>query len=423
MQMSEGLGARAGTEALEELLRDQAPRVLGVLARRYRNFEYAEDAVQEALLAAWRRWPVDGVPTNPAGWLVTTARNRLFDRLHHENRRVEREIAAWAEPEATPTDVGAELDDSALPLDDDQLSLIFLCCHPALSDESRVALTLRAVGGLTTTEIARAFLVPEATMAQRIVRAKKKIVAAGIRFDLPSDASLMARTDAVVQVIYLVFNAGYASTQGAQVLRVDLCHEAIRLARRLHVLLPADSAVGGLLALMLLHDARRHGRTDAAGRLVPLAEQDRSTWDRAQIAEGVQLVEKALTIGPLGPYQVQAAIAAVHAEAPSAGETDWPQILALYGVLQRLLPTPLVALNRAVAVAEVSGPLAALELVDTLADDAAVLGHRLPATRAHLLERLGRFDEAATAYRRAAALSPSLAEMRYLEDRLRRLAG
>jgi RNA polymerase sigma factor (sigma-70 family) len=406
------------TPTFEDLLREGAPRVLAVLAGRYRNFEYAEDAVQEALLAAWRLWPADGVPANPTGWLLTVARNRLLDTLRRENSRQEKEFAAYEEPSAV-----AATDDEPHLLDDDQLRLIFLCCHPALSDESRVALTLRAVGGLTTVEIARAFLVPEATMAARILRAKKRIGAAGITLDLPDPSALVGRTGAVLQVVYLIFNAGYSSTRGSQVLRVDLCHEAIRLGRLLHTLLPRDSSVAGLLALMLLHDARRAGRTDAAGRLVPLAEQDRSTWDRPQIAEGVRLVEAALVEGELGRYQVQAAIAAVHAEARSAEATDWRQILALYNILERLMPGPLVALNRAVPLSEVYGPQVGLKALDALArgPDAATLGHRLPAARAHLLERLDRFDEAAAAYSRAAALCPSVAELRYLESRLREL--
>jgi RNA polymerase sigma factor (sigma-70 family) len=422
------MNARAqDLEQIEQLLRVHAPRALGALVRRYRNFEYAEDAVQEAVLSAWQTWPSSETPANPTGWLVTAARHRLFNRLRHESRRFEKELAAWS-PSSSPaaddsTDSTGSIDwnDPELtPLDDDQLRLIFMCCHPALADEPRVALTLRAVGGLTTSEIAHAFLVPEATMAQRIVRAKRKIVAAGISFDLPTEESLLARTEAVLQVVYLVFNAGYASTRGSEVVQVDLCHEAIRLGRLLRALLPDDSTVAALLALMLLHDARRAGRSDAAGRLVPLAEQNRSTWDRAQIAEGVALVERALVNGPVGRYQVQAAIAAVHAEALTAGQTDWPQILALYGILEQLMPGPLVALNRAVPVAEVHGPQAGLDLLDAIASDpqAATLGHRLPAARGHLLERLGRFDDAAAAYRKAAALCPSLAELRYLEGKL-----
>ena len=402
-------------EPFEQLLRVHAPRALGALVRRYRNFEYAEDAMQEAVLSAWQTWSASGVPGNPTGWLVTAARNRLFDRLQHETRRLDRELAAWSPSSATSAP-----EDELAPLDDDELRLIFMCCHPALADEPRVALTLRAVGGLTTTEIAQAFLVPEATMAQRIVRAKKKIVAAGISFDLPTEEALLRRTEAVLQVVYLIFNAGYANTRGSDVVRVDLCHEAIRLGRLLHALLPADSTVAALLALMLLHDGRRIGRADAAGRLVPLAEQDRSLWNREQIAEGIRLVEQVLVDGPVGRYQIQAAIAAVHAEAATATATDWPQILALYGILEQLMPGPLVTLNRAVPMAEVNGPQAGLDILDALTThpDAATLGHRLPAARGHLLERLGRLDEAAAAYRKAAALCPSVAELRYLETRL-----
>jgi RNA polymerase sigma factor (sigma-70 family) len=407
-------------QAFEDLLRTQAPRVLGALARRYPNFDFVEDAVQEALLVAWQTWPESGRPANPGGWLFTTARNALIDRLRHEKRRPEKEFAAAADFGA----VEAELDvEPPGGVDDDELRLIFMCCHPALADTNRVPLTLRAVGGLTTEEIAQAFFVPEATMAQRIVRAKRKIAAAGIGFDLPGDAALSSRTEAVLQVVYLIFNAGYVSTRDEAVVEVDLCREAIRLGRLLHSLLPEDSEVAGLLALMLLHDARRAGRADATGGLVPLAEQDRSRWDTAQLTEGLQLVRGALPAGPLGRYQLQAAIAALHAEAPTAHETDWPQILALYGLLTRLMPGSLVELNRAVAVAEVHGAQAALGVLDRLRErpDAASLGHRLPAARAHLLERLGRPEEAKADFARAAQLCRSIAELRYLEDQLRRL--
>jgi RNA polymerase sigma factor (sigma-70 family) len=402
-------------EALEDLLREESPRVLSALLRRFGHFEDAEDAVQEALLAAWRSWPASGLPDKPGAWLLTTARNRLLDRLARENRRAVKESAASESVEAVLEVVPAGLDD-------DQLRLIFLCCHPTLPRDAQVALTLRAVGGLTTEEIARAYLVPPATMAQRIVRAKRRI--AGVRFELPDTLdSYEERTGAVLEVVYLIFTAGHTTSRGEAVVEVDLCREAIRLGRLLHGLLPRNSELTGLLALMLLHDARRAGRTDPAGRLIPLPEQDRSSWDAAQIAEGVRLVESALPSGRVGQYQLQAAIAALHAEAASAAATDWPQILALYRVLARIAPGPAVALNIAVPLAEVEGPSAGLDALDELAQtpDAASLGHRLPAARAHLLERLGRFPEAGAAYRQAIALSPSAAESRYLEQRVRQL--
>jgi RNA polymerase sigma factor (sigma-70 family) len=401
--------------ALEDLLREESPRVLSALLRRFGHFEDAEDAVQEALLAAWRSWPASGLPDKPGAWLLTTARNRLLDRLARENRRAVKESAASESVEAVLEVVPAGLDD-------DQLRLIFLCCHPTLPRDAQVALTLRAVGGMTTEEIARAYLVPPATMAQRIVRAKRRI--AGVRFELPDTLdSYEERTGAVLEVVYLIFTAGHTTSRGEAVVEVDLCREAIRLGRLLHGLLPRNSELTGLLALMLLHDARRAGRTDPAGRLIPLPEQDRSSWDAAQIAEGVRLVESALPSGRVGQYQLQAAIAALHAEAASAAATDWPQILALYRVLARIAPGPAVALNIAVPLAEVEGPSAGLDALDELAQtpDAASLGHRLPAARAHLLERLGRFPEAGAAYRQAIALSPSAAESRYLEQRVRQL--
>jgi RNA polymerase sigma factor (sigma-70 family) len=403
--------------AFEDLLREESPRVLGALLRRYGHFEDAEDAVQEAQLAAWRSWPAAGLPDRPGAWLLTTARNRLLDRLARENNRAIKETAVV--PVSAP-----EVERGPAGLDDDQLRLVFLCCHPVLPMDAQVALTLRAVGGLTTEEIARAYLVPPATMAQRIVRAKRKIAEAGVRFEVPESMDVFEdRIEAVLEVVYLIFTAGHTTSRGDAVVEVDLCREAIRLGRLLHGLLSANSAVTGLLALMLLHDARRAGRADEAGRLIPLAQQDRSTWDTAQIAEGITLVEQALTSGRVGRYQLQAAIAALHAEAPTAADTDWPQILSLYQVLARISPSPAVALNLAVPLAEVSGPAAGLAALDKLAHspDATALGHRLPAARAHLLERLGRLSEARIAYRRAIALSPSAAESRYLEQRVREL--
>jgi RNA polymerase sigma factor (sigma-70 family) len=391
----------------EALLRELAPRVLGTLVRRFGRFEACEDAVQEALLDAAVQWPRDGVPANPRGWLVTVASRRLVDELRSEQARRRREETVAREP---PTPEVAD--------EDDTLTLLFMCCHPSLTPASQVALTLRAVGGLTTAEIAAAFLVPEATMAQRISRAKATLRDA--RFAPPPAAERTERLRAVLHVLYLVFNEGYTATSGPDLLRVELTREAIRLVREVRRLLPDDDGeVAGLLALMLLTDARRPARVRADGGVVPLAEQDRSRWDRAAIAEGVALVEDALATKPVGPYQLQAAIAAVHAEAPSAEETDWPQVLALYEVLERVSPGPMVTLNRAVAVAMVRGPQAGLELLDAL-DELA--GHyRLDAVRGHLLEMAGDRAAAREAYARAARGTTSLPEQRYLEQRLARL--
>ena len=403
---------------IEETLRDAAPRVLGALVRRYGHFDLAEDAVQEALLAAARRWPYDGVPDNPRGWLVTVASRRLTDLLRAEQARRRREdeaarqvpVDAWAAPAA---DRPAAVDDT--------LVLLFLCCHPDLTTAGQIALTLRAVGGLTTAEIARAFLVPEATMTRRISRAKQRVAARGARFAAPPPGEYADRLGAVLHVLYLVFNEGYASTSGPRLTRTELTAEAIRLTRLVHRAVPDDAEVAGLLALMLLTDARRPARTGPDGELVPMAEQDRGRWDADAIAEGVALVTAALPRGPVGPYQVQAAIAAVHDEAPTAEATDWPQILALYEVLLRIDASPVVRLNHAVAVAMTRGPRAGLALLDELDAEGRIGDHRPDAVRAHLLERLGDRAGARAHYLAAAARATSLPRQRYLHARAARL--
>jgi RNA polymerase sigma factor (sigma-70 family) len=400
-----------GTAEVEDLLRRHAPQVLGALVRRYGHFDAAEDAVQEALLAAAGRWPSAGVPDNPRGWLIRVASRRLTDALRSEEARRAREERVAA---LTPRD--AFVADDRAPREDDTLSLLFLCCHPDLTPPAQVALTLRAVGGLTTTEIARAYLVPEATMAQRISRAKRKV--RGVRFGRPDHWE--RRLPAVLQTLYLIFNEGYTATSGPSLQRRDLAREAIRLTREVHRLLPDDGEVAGLLALMLLTDARRDARTGPHGDLVPLDEQDRDRWDGAAIEEGVALVTRALSRGPAGPYQVRAAIAAVHDEAPSAQATDWHEILGLYDVLVRLVPGPVEHLGRAVAVAMVHGPDAGLAELDALEGRLGV-GHRLDAVRGHLLERAGAYDEARAAYESAAAKTLSLPEQRYLRARMARL--
>ncbi|MEU5886181.1 sigma-70 family RNA polymerase sigma factor [Streptomyces sp. NPDC047461] len=393
------------TTDVEDLLRLHAPQVLSALIRRYGHFDTAEDAVQEALLAAAGQWPEAGVPDNPRGWLIKVASRRLVDALRAEDARRAREekAAALALPPA-----------ERVPQDDDTLSLLFLCCHPDLPPPAQIALTLRAVGGLTTAEIARAHLVPEATMAQRISRAKQRVK--GVRFGRPDHG--VERLPAVLHTLYLIFNEGYTATSGPALQRRDLAGEAIRLTRSVHRLLPGTGEVTGLLALMLLTDARREARTGPHGDLVPLDEQDRDRWDKAAIEEGVALVTHALSSGPAGPYQLRAAIAAVHDEAPSAEATDWREILGLYDVLVRLVPGPVELLNRAVAVAMVHGPEAGLAEVDALEGE---LGHRRDAVRAHLLERAGSYDEARAAYESAAAQTLSLPEQRYLHARAARL--
>ena len=409
------------TAGVDDLLREQAPQVLGALVRRYGHFDAAEDAVQDALLAAAVQWPDDGVPDNPRAWLITVASRRLTDQLRSDSARRRREESAAALTPSADQFTAPPADE--VPADsDDTLTLLFMCCHPSLSAPSQVALTLRAVGGLTTTQIARAFMVPEATMGQRISRAKQSIKTAGARFDLPPEEDRADRLRAVLHVLYLIFNEGYTATSGADLQHVELAAEAIRLTRQVHRLLPGDGEVTGLLALMLLTDARRPARTRPDGSLVPLAEQDRTLWSANAIDEGVALVTGALQSGEVGPYQVQAAIAAVHDEAPTADDTDWEQILALYDVLERIAPNPMVTLNHAVAVAMVHGPRAGLDLLATLAGDTRLAEHhRLDAVRAHLLEMAGDTDAARAAYRLAAQRTTSLPEQRYLEGKAARL--
>ena len=404
---------------IEHLLRDLAPQVLGAVLRRYRDFAAGEDAVQEALVAASLQWPRDGVPANPRGWLIRVASRSMTDQIRSETARRRRETVAALETEQTVTPAGQD----DLAEQDDTLALLFLCCHPALTPSSAIALTLRAVGGLTTAEIAKAFLVPEATMAQRISRAKQSIKSSGVPFQAPTGEERAERLGAVLHVLYLIFSEGYTSSAGPELQRTDLSNEAIRLTRAVHGLLPDDGEVAGLLALMLLTDARRPARTGESGELIPLPEQDRSLWDRAAIAEGVALVTAALSGGSIGEYQLQAAIAAVHDEAASAADTDWPQILALYGVLLRLSGNPMVALNHAIATAMVEGPAAGLERLAALdADDRLAGHHRLDAVRAHLLELAGDPQAAIVHYRRAAGRTASLTERNYLMTRAARLS-
>jgi RNA polymerase sigma factor (sigma-70 family) len=401
---------------IERSLRELAPQVLGALLRRYRQFDACEDAVQEALLGAAQRWPVDGVPDNPRGWLISVASRRLIDEWRSESARRRREETSTALEQAEHSG------ESQLPEQDDTLRLLFLCCHPSISVPSQLALTLRAVGGLTTAEIARAFLVPEATMAQRISRAKQSIKSSGLDFELPPSAERDERLRVVLHVLYLVFNEGYTTSAGPALQRADLTSEAVRLARLLHRILPDEGEAAGLLALMLLTDARRLARSDADGAIIPLAAQDRAAWNAAQIAEGLALITRTLGKGPVGAYQLQAAIAAVHDEAPTAADTDWPQILALYGVLAELAPGPVVTLNRAVALAMVHGPRAGLALLGTLdANERLALTHRLDAVRGHLLELAGDESAAREAYQRAARMTASIPEQRYLAFKAARL--
>jgi RNA polymerase sigma factor (sigma-70 family) len=407
--------------AIEDLLRELTPQVLGALVRRHGQFEDCEDAVQEAVLAAAVQWPAEGVPDNPRGWLVTVASRRLVDQVRSEHARRERESALAAEPATAEADV-SDLVTADVPESDDSLVLLFLCCHPTLTPASQTALTLRAVGGLTTAEIARAFLVPEATMAARISRAKQRIKAAGSSFSLPDGAEREERLRVVLHVLYLIFNEGYIASSGAALQRADLAHEAIRLARMVHAQLPADGEVTGLLALMLLTQSRQRARTTAAGDLVPLDEQDRARWDRVLIEEGTDLVKTSLAGPALGPYALQAAIAATHADAATAAETNWAQVHALYLILERIAPNPMVTLNRAIALAEFDGPWAGLALLSILDDDERMAGHhRLLSVRAHLLEKTGDTAGAYEHYRRAAKATASLAERRYLECRAREL--
>ncbi|WP_433565182.1 RNA polymerase sigma factor [Nocardia sp. CA-151230] len=410
--------------AIEDLLRDLAPQVLGTLVRRYGDFDAAEDALQEALLAAATQWPTDGLPDNPRGWLIQVGARRLIDTIRAESARRNREAAnAIRDPErlgaAAPDAADAVIEDR-----DDTLTLFFLCCHPALSPASAIALTLRAVGGLTTEEIARAFLLPEKTMAQRITRAKKRLAAEERPFAMPAGSNGQReewneRLGSVLRVLYLIYTEGHTSG-GERLRRGDLSSEAIRLTRALSRVLPDDPEVTGLLALLLLTDARRAARTGSRGELIPLAEQDRALWDRDMIIEGVRLATASVRSGLIGPYQIQAAIAALHAQALRPEDTDWPRILLLYNALERQSPNPMVTLNRAVATAMVHGPQAGLDLTDTLTDSLAG-NHRLDAVRGHLHEMAGEPDEAIAAYTAAARHTTSLPERDYLTIRAARL--
>jgi RNA polymerase sigma factor (sigma-70 family) len=398
---------------IEGLLRGLAPQALGAVTRRYGHFADAEDAVQEALVAAAGQWPADGVPVNPGGWLFQVATRRMTDRFRADDARRRREdLVAGREPAELPSP----------PENDDSLVLLFMCCHPTLAPAAAIALTLRAVGGLTTAEIAKAFLVPETTMAQRITRAKQRIKASAVPFRLPTDDERTERLRTVLHVLYLIFNEGYAGSVGGELSRVELSSEAIRLTRSVHSSLPDDPEVAGLLALMLLTDARRPARTGPDGELIPLADQDRSAWDQTLISEGIEIISGAIAKGVVGEYQLQALIAATHDQAGRAEETDWAHILALYGLLERMTGNPMVALNRAVAAAMVHGPSAGLTLLEAL--DEPLAGHyRLDAVRAHLYEMAGDLDAAVEHFRLAAARTTSLPEQHYLTTQAARLGA
>jgi len=425
----------------ENLLRELAPQVLGAVIRRFGDFGAAEDAVQEALLAATLQWPKEGLPDNPRGWLIQVAARRVTDHLRSESARRRRETVAATDPPSLASSgssfgVASPLSDYSIGSifgtagstrqaeQDDTLVLLFMCCHPSLTSSSAVALTLRAVGGLTTAEIARAFLVPESTMAQRVSRAKQTIKSSGVPFSLPTRAERAERLTAVLHVLYLIFNEGYTSSFGTSLQRTELSSEAIRLGRALRQLLPDESEVAGLLALMLLTDARRPARTGPDGELIPLDKQDRSRWDQSAITEAVALISATLAKGAIGPYQLQAAVAAVHDEARTTDATDWPQILALYGLLKRMSDNPMVALNHAIAEGMVHGPRAGLVLLKALDEDNRLAGHyRIDAVRAHLLERAGDLDAAVEHYRAAADRTTSIPERDYLLTQAARLAA
>jgi RNA polymerase sigma factor (sigma-70 family) len=400
----------------ESLLRDLAPQVLGATIRRFRDFAAAEDAVQEALVAATAQWPREGIPENPRGWLIHVAARRMTDYIRSDTARRAREVDAATDTDERITELGERKEG------DDTLILLFMCCHPALTPSSAIALTLRAVGGLTTAEIAKAFLVPESTMAQRISRAKHTIKASGVPFRMPTRRDRAPRLATVLHVLYLIFNEGHTSSRGAALYRTEMSIEAIRLTRAIHRRLPEEPEAAGLLALMLLTDARRPARTGPDGELIPLDQQDRKLWDRAAIAEGIALISRTLPKGSVGPYQLQAAIAAVHDEAVTAEDTDWRQILALYTVLEQMSENPMVSLNRAIAVAMVDGPAAGLELVTRLEADGQLAGHhRLDAVRAHLLEKLGDHRAAVAYYTKAAGRTTSVPERDYLINQAARL--
>ncbi len=403
----------------ENLLRELAPQVLGAMVRRFGDLGAAEDAVQEALVAAALQWPQEGVPDNPRGWLIHVAARRLTDHLRADLARRRRETLAAADLD--PVTPAFDLTSEIVP--DDSLVLLFMCCHPSLTPASAIALTLRAVGGLTTAEIANAFLVPEATMAQRISRAKQRIKTSGVPFRMPTGQERAERLSAVLHILYLIFNEGYTSSVGPDLQRRDLANEAIRLTRDVYHLLPEDEEVAGLLALMLLTDARRQARTGPEGELIPLAEQNRALWDQAEMSEGIALISTTLAKGSIGPYQLQAAIAAIHDEAVRTDDTDWPQILALYGLLKRMSDNPMVMLNHAVAAAMVHGPSAGLELLAALDTDGRLSGHhRLDAVRAHLLELSGDHQAAIAHYRRAAGRTTNMPERNYLLTRAAKLS-
>ena len=415
---------RAAHDLVDRLFREEQGRAVATLIRVLGDFDLAEEAVQDAFISALETWPVRGVPDNPGAWITTTARNRAIDRLRRRSRLAEKiEVLGREATEAAPQAIQPDPDEDPMTIADDRLRLIFTCCHPALALDARVALTLRTLGGLTTPEIARAFVLPEPTLAQRLVRAKRKIRAAGIPYRVPPPDLLPERLDGVLHVLYLVFNEGYSATSGDSLIRRELSTEAIRLTRVVDLLLPGEPEVFGLLGLMLLHDARREARVGPGGALVLLEDQDRLRWDRDRIREGEALVRRALAMGRPGPYQLQAAIAAVHDEAPSAADTDWPQIVTLYRALRSMTPSPVVELNLAVAVAMADGPAVGLAMIDGIAATGELERYPyLHAARADLLRRLRRWSEAEAAYRRAIPLTTNRAELAFLEGRLHEVA-